>query len=447
MAESIQQTAPSLLDSAFSDKAFNELMQAATGEPAWLLDRRRAAFDSFKKLGLPKWNYSDPSAISLIDLDPFLTGDRAAALQQAPAEIQAIVAGERKAAGLVIQANSQVVHIQLDESLKNSGVILVDMATALREHGDLIQKYFLSQGPSPSEDKFLALHTAFWQGGFFLYVPKNLEVEEPFYYYQSLDSSKAAVLPHNLIVTEQGAVASVFEEQVSVAYDDDTRPYCGAYTEMYLNDGSQLNYYLVERWGTDVNEVSQRRAFVGRDARLLATTAYFGGGLLNTRVQADLVGSGAQSELLGLALTAGRQHLDIVTTSRHVAPHTTGEMAAKRVLRDESRVAYQGLIVIENSAPHSQDYLQENALILDDGARADSIPSLIIQNDEVAATHGATIGKISETQLFYLMSRGISRREAQLLIVTGFFQPLLERVPGEDTQERLAKLVMEKVTA
>lgn len=447
MAETLQQSAPSLVNSAFSNKAFSDLMERSAGEPDWLQEQRRAAFESFNTLDLPRWNYSDPAQVTLEGNDPFAAGDKDRALQLAPAEIKAIIAGERSAAGLVVQSNTQVVHIQLDEKLKNSGVILVDMATAVREHGDLVQQYMFSQGPSPKDDKFLALHAAFWQSGFFLYVPKNVEVEEPFYYYQVLDGDNAAAVPHNLIVTDVGAAASVFEEQVSETGSGAPKPYSGAYTEMYLNDNSRLNYYLVERWGTDVVEVSQRRAYVGRDANAFITTAYFGAGLLNTSIQADLVGNGAESEIITLALTSGQQHLDIVSTSRHVAPHTTGEMAAKRVVRDNSRSAYQGLIIIEHSAPHSQDYLQENALILDDGARADSIPSLIIRNDEVAATHGATIGRISDTEMFYLMSRGLSRRDAQLMIVTGFFDPLIQRVPGEDTRERLAQLVVEKVTS
>ena len=181
----------------------------------------------------------------------------------------------------------------------------------------------------------------------------------------------------------------------------------------------------------------RRHAFVGRDARFAGVTAFFGGGLLHADVCADLIGEGGTSEFLTLILTSSEQYLDIINYNRHVAPHTTGEMITRQVLRDQSRTTYQGLIIIEHSAPHSQDYLQENALILDAGARADAIPSLEISNDEVAATHGATVGKVDETLLFYLMSRGLSRRTAELLLVEGFFAPLLERVPGDDTRERL----------
>ncbi|HEY8449106.1 MAG TPA: SufD family Fe-S cluster assembly protein [Bacillota bacterium] len=443
MSDSLRSLAPA--GAGLNDERFAALL-SRNHEPDWSLEQRRSAWQAWQRLELPNWKYTDPNRIDLSGVDPFVAGgDVAGALGQAPAEIRAIHDGSRAAAGLIVQSNAGIVHVQLDPELKRRGVILTDTGTAVREHPELLREYFWRHGPRPDDDRFLALHAAWWQGGFFLYVPPGVEIEAPIYYFQTVTAPQAAAFPHNLIVADRASVVTVFEEQASTAQGQ--QPYVGAYTEMYLNDGAQLQYYLVERWGTDVAEVSRRYAFVGRDARFTATTAYFGAGLLNTRVQADLIGQGGFSEILCLVLTHGRQHLDIITANRHAAAHTTGEMVTKQVLRDESRTAYQGLIVIEQSAPHSQDFLQENALILDDGARADAIPSLEIMNDEVAATHGATIGKVDATQLFYLMSRGLTRRQAELMIVSGFFEPLLRRVPGEDTRQRLTDLVVEKVTA
>ena len=421
--------------------ALERLLQS--DEPDWLKERRRSAWQAFERLPAPNWRYLDAGRFPLGEVVPFVEGDTAAALALAPDEIRAISEGARSAAGLVVQADNTVQVAHLRDDLREQGVILTDMATAVRQHGDLVRRYLFAHGPQPEEHRFLALHAALWTGGFFLYVPKNVEVDEPVYFLQALTRPGAAVLPHNLVVVDQGGSATVYEEQVSEPLG--RQPFSGVYTEMHLEANAELQYFLVDRWAHDVTEVSRRHAFVGRDARFSGVTAFFGGGLLHADVCADLIGEGGTSEFLTLILTNQQQHLDIINYNRHVAPHTTGEMNTRQVLRDQSRTTYQGLIIIEQSAPHSQDYLQENALILDDGARADAIPSLEILNDEVAATHGATVGKVDETVLFYLMSRGLSRRTAELLLVEGFFAPLLERVPGDDTRERLMGLVSAKV--
>lgn len=412
------------------------------GEPDWLRELRLQAWEAFERAPLPHWQYTDARRVAV---DPVLAGAPQAGPQAAPAglpdELRAMLAGERPAGGVLLQVDGAPAQVRLAEALAERGVILTDLHTAVRRHPDLVRRYLLSQGADLG-DRFFALHAALWSGGAFLYVPERVEVDLPVYFFQALSRPGAAAMPHNLVVLDRGARLTFFEEYTSP--DGLDGPYAGPYTECYLEDGAQLRYFLVQRWGQDVTEVSRRQVFVGRDARVTTTVAYFGAGLMRTEVRSELIAEGGSSEIICLVLATGTQHLDIVTQNRHVAPHTSGEMLTRQVLRDRSRTAYSGMIVIERSAPFSTDYLQENALVLDPGARADAIPGLEIMNDEVAATHGATVGQIDEEQLFYLTSRGIPRRAAEQLIVMGFFDPLLGRIPEPETAERLRQLIARK---
>ncbi|MEX2356153.1 MAG: Fe-S cluster assembly protein SufD, partial [Thermaerobacterales bacterium] len=352
-----------------------------------------------------------------------------------------------RAAGLLVQNDSVAVHQHMAEELSAQGVIMTDMDTAVQQHSELVQEHFMAGGMSFAEDRFVALQGALWSGGLFLYVPKNVEVKLPFYFYQALTRQDGMVHPYHLVILESGAVATLYEEYASPSDDQDAgaHPYSGANTLMHLKDGSHLRLIVVQRWGTNVTEVSKHQALVGRDARFSGTSALIGGGKVNTRVRAELRGQGAHSEMHTLVLAAGKQHIDVVNENRHHNANTHGDMIAKQVLRDTCRTAFQGLIYIDENSPQSTDYLTENALVLDRGARADAIPGLEILNDDVQASHGATVGQLDEEQIFYLMARGIPRGEAEMLIVNGFFAPLLQRVPEEDTRDRLARFIQAKI--
>lgn len=427
---------------SFDGNAFAQWL-AGLDEPDWLKHQRQAALDAYQSLPLPQWKYTEAGDIDLSVVAPVQAAvDEAAALRQVPDEVRAVLDSKTDAAGVIVQAEGGTVACWLADEAKSQGVVLSDLATAVREHPDLVKQYLFSRGPQPAGDKFIALNAALWQTGLFLYVPKGVNVEQPIYFVQTIGDGRSASLPHNLVIVDENASAVLFEEQAAATAGS---PYNGAESEFYLEQGAQLQYYVINRWSEDVNEVSRRHAFVGRDATFNAVAAMFGGRQVRTVVQADLVGNGASSEIIGLVLSAREQVIDLTTETRHQAPHTSGQMLVKQVLRGNSLTAFQGNIVIEQNAKHSQNYLQENAMILDDGARAYAIPGLEIYNDEVAATHGATIGRVDETEVFYLMSRGLSRNQAELLLVTGFFDPLLRNIPGDATRERLADLIVEKV--
>lgn len=416
-------------------------------EPEWMLEKRLAAWDVFAASKPTKWHYMDGAIFKTEGLASF----RAApsweeAKQNVPDDVLAIADGETPAAGIVIQSDSTAVFHRAAADLAEQGVIFTDTDTALKEHPELVKDHFMTGGGvSMDDDAFVALHAALWSGGLFLYVPKHVEVKLPFYYFHTVTGA-GLTQPHNLVILEPGAMVTLYEEYYSDSRADgeQSASFSGANTFMHLKDGSQLRLITVQRWADDVDEVTKYQAFVGRDARFSATTAVFGTGKARVHVRSELQGEGAQSDLQTMVLADGSQHVDVLNENRHLNANTHGDMLVKQVLKDNARTSFEGLIHIDNKAPQSTDYLAANALVLDKGARADAIPSLEIFNDDVQASHGATVGQIDDETVFYLMSRGVDRNKAELMIVGGFFDPLLQRVPEEDTRERLAALIADK---
>lgn len=414
-------------------------------EPDWLRRRRLAAWDIYAATEPPKWHYIDSHRFKLADLAPYAAApDWAAAADLLPADARALADNGRTSAGFAIQVNSDLVRHGLDPELAAQGVILTSMEEAVVDHPALVQEHFLlGGGIAMADDHFVALHAALWSGGLFLYVPKDVEIDLPVYFYHTVAQADAMTQPHNLVIVDRHAKLNLYEE--SFAQTVTGSAYAGANTFLHLKDGSQARVVVVQRWGHNMSAVSKHQVFVGRDARINITTALVGGGLVQNRVRAELQGTGANSEMHAMILAANRQHLDLIAENRHQNANTHGDMIVKQVLKDRSRTGFQGLIRIDRAAPQSTDYLAADALVLDEGAVADAIPGLEIFNDDVQASHGATVGEIDKHQLFYMMSRGVSRADAELMIVAGFFEPLLRRIPEESLRTRLAGFINDKI--
>lgn len=415
-------------------------------EPDWMRSRRLEALATYEATDPPKWQYMDSRLFKVDNLAPYAAATAWDTLaHQLPADIQQLVDGEIASAGYAIQVDSDVVRYHLDPQLAEQGVILTSMEDAVANHTQLVQEHFMQGGGVKlDDDHFVALHAALWSGGLFFYVPKDVEVKEPVYFYHTITNGGAMTQPHNMIIIDRHATANIYEEYFAPVHNE-TEPYSGANTFFHLKDGSQTRAIVVQRWGDNLSEVSKHQAFVGRDARINITTALVGGNRVQKRVRAELQGTGANSEMHAMVLAAGEQKLDLVTENRHKNTNTHGDMVVKQVLRDESRTSFLGLIHIDSKAPQSTDFLSADSLVLDPGAASDAIPGLEIYNDDVQASHGATIGEVDEGQLFYLMSRGVPRDDAELMIVEGFFNPLLERVPEENIRERLGGFITDKV--
>ena len=360
---------------------------------------------------------------------------------------------ETETAGVLVQVDGQRQYASDSEMLKEKGVYFADLHTALQEQPELLRTYFMNKavtletalksGNIAQYNKFDALHGAFWQGGYLLHVPKGVRVEVPLRVYIRMSEADQADLSHTLIIAEEGSQVVVLEDNLSTT--PDASGFHSGAVEIFAGQNANVTYVQAQRWNRQVWNFASHRAMVDRDAHLCWVTATFGGRLNKINQAVVLEGAGGNAKMLGLAFTDARQHLDVSTAQEHVSPHTFSDLLYRTVLKDRAQSAWGGNIYVYPSANHTDAYQKNDNLLLSERAHADTLPGLEIQAHEVRCTHGATAGKIDAEQVFYLMSRGLPYTEAEKLIVEGFFEPVLERIPLESVREELSTSITRKL--
>jgi Fe-S cluster assembly protein SufD len=405
------------------------------GEPNIFHDQRKRSLEAFSTLPVPsqeteEWRYTDLSALDL-NFRPFAEGGGPEAVNRHGVLAAARVEGER--AGLQIQRNSEVIATQLSRTASERDVLLSGLDEAAARHPDLVDRHLHRLVP-PDRTKFTALHAAFRTGGSFVYVPRGVGLELPLQTLTYLDADGTAVFPHTVLVVEEGASVTYIDRLVSPNLGS---ALSDAVVEIYAGPGAHVRYVSLQDWGSGVTHLSVQRAEVGRDAEVRSLAVAFGGDLSRTEVESVLAGPGGHSEMLGLYFTDGTQHFDHRSLQDHVAPNCTSDLLYKGALKDASRVVYSGLIHIASGARGSDAFQTNRNIVLSDDAKADSIPNLEIENNEVRCSHAASVGPVDEDEVFYLQTRGIPRAEAERLIVSGFFQEVLDRVPLEEVRSSL----------
>ena len=401
-------------------------------EPDWLVRKRVEALAALQKLPMPESRYTK---IRELDLDAFDF-----AKQNAHGARVSEFATEREA--VHIQIDAKVLTTQVPEPLSNK-IIFCDMATAVREHPELLQKYLFGI-ISPQEDKMTALVGALAQNGIFIYIPKETVLEEPLRLVYLLDEPSVAALAHQVIVVESGSSVTVLEEAYA-KHPQEIGPHLhGAITEVYLGDGAQMKFGALQNWNEGTFSFVRRRAHVERDAKLHWTIGWLGGRLTMSHVESRLVGPGAEMEDIQVLFGRHKQHFDLTSSLRNMAPHVKGEIHMKGVMKDQARAVMYGFIRVDPVAQQSNSYQLAQGLLLNDGAHCDAIPGLEIEANDVRATHGASIGPIDEEQIFYLMSRGFDREQAKRTIVEGFLTPTLEQIPIAGVRERFHAFIEQK---
>jgi len=415
------------------------------GEPEWMTQRRLAAWRVFQDTPRPTtrdepWRRTD---IRRLKLDPVVPASGDARLSDLPARWQAMV-GTEDQAGLALHADGGNAYVSLEGGLARQGVIFTDMATALREHGDWVAPFFMHQAVRPTDGYFAALNGAVWSGGTFLYVPQNVQVELPL---QTVTwaGPGAHSFTHTLVVVEAGARATLVEEFASQEDKGGAPAVHNGVVELIVNDGAQLDYVNVQDWARDAFNFSTERAVLARDATLHWVVGGIGSRLTKRFIDASLLGAGATALMSGLFFGDGRQHLDYDTQQNHVAPHTSSDLLYKGALKDEARSVWQGMIKVLPGAQKTDGYQANRNLLLNRSARADSIPGLEIEADDVRCTHGATVSQLDPEELFYVRSRGLPFEDAQRLIVQGFFAPVIARVPMARVRQRLTDAILKKI--
>ena len=333
---------------------------------------------------------------------------------------------------------------RLDDKLAKKGVIFTDFHTAELNHPELTAR-LLDQIVAANEDKFTALAAALAQDGVFLYVPKGVVIEEPLHSLYWGAGEKTAFINHILVWLEDGAEVTFVHESSSPRTNTGSQILHDGIVEIYVGKNAKLNFVELQSWGQNVWSFTRERTRVMGDGKLEWIFGAMGTHLTKNFSDIDLVQQGAEGRISGFYFTNGDQHLDHDTQQNHLAGNTTSDLLYKGALMDESRSVWQGMIYVAPGADGTDGYQANRNLILSKGARADSIPGLEILADDVRCTHGATVGKIDENELFYLYSRGIPEVEAKQLIVMGFFEHIMNRIPFRGVQNRFKDAIIEKM--
>ncbi len=429
-----------------------EALVEENGEPEWMAARRRHAWQVYRETPMPttkseEWRYTDLSKIDWQDLamrDPSPPAP-VESREDLPEELRTALAEDEATAARAIQMNGVQLLADVPDALAEQGVLFLDFATAVREQPEIMQKYFMTSAVTPEFGKLAALHGAFVSGGTVLYVPAGVEVELPLSVFRWLDVEGAALFPHTLIVAGPQSKVTYVEECASPARaQENLAMNCGV-AEIVAEEGARVRYALVQRWGRHVFHYQANRVFAMKDTRVQTTLVTLGSKVSRADVECDLQAEGAESEMLGIYLGDSDQHFDHYTFQLHQAPNAHSDLLYKGALKDRSRAVFRGMIRVMKGAQGTDAYQTNRNLLLSEDAHADSLPNLEIEADDVRCSHGATIGQQDEAQIFYLMSRGLTRAQAERLIVEGFFEEVLSRIPLESLHERLSDLVARKL--
>jgi Fe-S cluster assembly protein SufD len=417
------------------------------GEPEFLQRRRAAAWEHWERTPFPArteelWRRTDITGFAwdqvLPGRDPHPRVDVAEAL---PELLRSELGPRGERSALLVQLDSHGLLAEVDPQLQARGVVVLPIAEAARKHPALVERT-LGSIVRPDESRFTALNAALQSGGAFIHVPTGVTVPRPIEILFSRQCPDLAVFPHVVVALEPGSEAVVVEAYVSPG-EPGSGLSVGA-TEVSVGQGAQLHLATFLRWGANVHHFGTERVRVHRDARFHWTVAALGGKLTKADLEMHIEGPGAEARLSGCYFGSETQHFDLHTFQNHRVGDSVSDLLFKGALRDRARTVYQGLIKVHRDAQRSDAYQANRNLLLSSKARADSIPSLEIEANDVRCTHGATVSQVDEEQLFYLRARGLTRREAEHMIVLGFFEPVLQRIPLESLRAAVTGVVERK---
>lgn len=416
----------------------------AHDEPEWLRAKRLEAWEVYQNTPMPyqeeEWRRTDYRHLRWDEAGALIQANGATADAVPEKNLEPLTGDEQ--GGLLVIVDGQVIQTELADALIRQGLIFTDLRSALRDHGSLVEQHLMTKAVKATDGKFAALHAALWDYGVFVYVPRNIVAELPLHVV-CFNTSAGAALGHVLVVVEDNAQATM---QVEYASTESSRQstYIGA-TELIVGDAGNLRYVSLQDWNRETFEFSHQRGVVGRDAQLDWVNGVMGSRLTKAFIEVDAVGTGANARVSGFFFADRDQFFDLDTQQNHNAPLTNTDLLFKGAARDTARTLWQGMIKSLPQMQRIDGYQVCRNLLLSNDARMDSIPGLEIEADDVACSHAATFGTLEEEPIYYLMSRGIARPQAQLMIIEGFFDELLQRIPFERVRKRLMDEIEAKI--
>lgn len=427
---------------SFDTAGFDSFIDSRN-EPDWMTDMRREAWRHADAMAWPErraeeWIRTDIRAFQIKKFGVPGAGDVVAATDYS--SVHQLMHGV-DLAGSLETVDSVITHETLDEAVAAKGVVFGSLERIAAEHPELVRAHLFTAF-DPDYDKFAALHAAFFAGGQFLYVPRGVVIEQPIHI-GSILTDGGTDTTHTLIVLEDGAEATVLHESNSVSHEAKGL-HLGS-IELIQKPGSHLRYVNLQEWGHKTYHFAHQKATVDRDATLQWTVAAMGSGLSKVNQSVDLVGPGADSQVNGVMFTEGRQHLAFHTQQYHRAPNCHSDFLYKSAQQDQSRTVWKGMIKVDKIAQQTDGYQRNDNLVLSNSSRADSIPGLEIEADDVRCTHGSTTAQVDEEQIFYARCRGFTQKEATRMIVIGFFQQIFDRITIESVRDALGQAIARQV--
>ena len=426
-------------------------ISAKKNESEWMLNTRLKALEIFDKKPMPTWG-ADLSTIDFDNIKFFVrsTEKQAQTWEDLPQDIKDTydklgipeAEKQRLVAGVAAQYESEVVYHQIREDLEEQGVIFLDTDTALKEHPEIFHEYFGSVIPA-GDNKFSALNTAVWSGGSFIYVPKGVHVDIPLQAYFRINTENMGQFERTLIIVDEDAYVHYVEGCTAPIYKSDSLH--SAVVEIIVKKGGRCRYTTIQNWSNNVYNLVTKRAKAEEGATMEWIDGNIGSKVTMKYPAVWMTGPHARGEVLSVAMAGEGQFQDTGAKMVHMAPHTSSNIVSKSVARGGGRAAYRGLVQVNKGAKHSHSNVECDALLVDTISRSDTYPYVDVREDDVTLGHEATVSKVSDDQLFYLMSRGIEEEEAMAMVVRGFVEPIAKELPMEYALElnRLIELQME----
>ncbi|MDE0139996.1 MAG: Fe-S cluster assembly protein SufD [Caldilineaceae bacterium] len=417
---------------------------AAKDEPSWMLDFRLQAWQTFENLPWPKptdeaWRRTRLTGFKLENFTPFAIPDgivRRYDLE--PDLIDAL--DEMESSASLIYRDGGVLYVEENEELDEQGVIFTDLQSAVHEHPELMKRYFMTEAVTPDANKFAALHAALWDTGTFIFVPRNTKVELPL---QAIlcQGDSVGGYHHTLLVAEEGAEVTLVDDLMGAE-----NAFQATVVELILKDNAQVRYINLQDYKHTAWNFLTGKAVMGKDTDLRWIQVSWGSRLTKAFLDLDMQGEGGHGELLGLYFPTRRQHIDHQTLQLHRVANCYSDLLFNGALKHRAHSVYMGIIKVLPGAQKTDAFQRNGNLILDGTARSDSIPGLEIEADDVRCTHAATAAQVEDEYVFYLMARGLTRPQAERMIVQGFLQGVLDRVPVESVMRKLERVISRKIS-
>ncbi len=425
------------------------VLALAADEPSWLRERRLEAWDVYERTPMPttrleEWRYTDLKrklALDRLTIVPW--EERSFDESGAPQELVAAMAADRAASGHLIELDGSVARVDLLDELRAKGVVLASLREAVRTHPAIVEPLLATEAVPATLGKFQALNAALWTDGIFLYVPRGVRLELPVRVTRWTSELGRALFSRTLIVAEEASQVSFVDAAHSADFGEQTL--VSSAVEVFARDGAQIQYVSLQSMGRGVFHLSQQRTLADRDSTVDTLNVSLGASVARVDLNAELRGPGSNSDMLGLCFGDGDQHFDHNTRQDHVSPNAKSDLLYKGALDGKARSVFRGIIKVHKGAQRTDAYQTNRNLLLSEHARAESLPNLEIEADDVRCSHGATVGQLEEEHVFYLMSRGLSRSRAERLVVLGFLGEVLSRLPLGGVVEKVNGIIAERL--